>query len=74
MLQTFRNLSELADFQDILCQAGPGGTASETPENVSKVKVNPNLQFNIQVHIDPNTPDAKIELIFKNMRKYLGKE
>jgi hypothetical protein len=29
------------------------------------------LQVNLQVHIDPNTPDEKIETIFKNMRKYL---
>jgi hypothetical protein len=77
MLQTFRNLSELADFQDILCEEGVGGLvpAAAIPETEPEVKVNPHLQLSIQIHIDPNTPDDKIETIFKNMRRYLlGKE
>jgi hypothetical protein len=41
--------------------------ASEKP----KVKILPNLQLNIQIHISPDTSDEKIEVIFKNMRKYL---
>jgi hypothetical protein len=73
MLQTFRYLSESADFQDIMCESGssvPPEPASEE-EAVPKIKVNPNLQLNIQIHINPATPDEKIEVIFKNMRKYL---
>jgi hypothetical protein len=73
MLQTFRSLSELADFQDLLCNEGT--TEQELPPTIPEVKVNPNLQLNLQIHIDPNTPDDKIETIFRNMRKYLlGKE
>jgi hypothetical protein len=72
MVATFRFLSELADFQDIMCEEGPGQKVSlPESENVRDVKVNPNLQLNIQIHIDPNTSDEKIESIFKNMQKYL---
>jgi hypothetical protein len=76
MVQTFRNLSEPADFQDLLCDLESERQApKEEKEIVTNVKVNPNLQLNVQVHIDPDTPDEKIEAIFKNMRKYLmGKE
>jgi hypothetical protein len=77
MLETFRNLSEQADFQDILCTDGAPEPATPVSREASlpEVKVNPNLQLNIQVHIAPDTPEEKIEAIFKNMRKYLlGKE
>jgi hypothetical protein len=76
LVYTFRALCDLADFQDILCEEGsPEVEQLPTPENLPDVKVNPNLQLNIQVHIDPSTPDDKIETIFKNMRRYLlGKE
>jgi len=73
MVQTFRNLASMADFQDLLSQYEFPEPASEKAQSEpeAKVKVNPNLQLNIQVHIDPNTPDEKIEAIFKNMQKYL---
>jgi hypothetical protein len=72
MVHTFRLLSETADFQDLLCASGPGGsTSTNEGEKMTNVKVNPNLQLNIQIHIDPNTPEDKIEAIFKNMKKYL---
>jgi hypothetical protein len=77
MVQTFRYLSESADFQDIMCEAGPQELPNLPPEGESlpEAKVNPNLQLNIQIHIDPATSDQKIEAIFKNLRKYLlGKE
>jgi hypothetical protein len=77
MLQTFRNLVEPADFQDLLYQEGSKETVHPTGEDRTglKVKVNPDLQINLQVHIDPETSDEKIETIFKNMRKYLlGKD
>jgi hypothetical protein len=76
MLETFRVMNEFADYQDLM--DGSKSNALLTPathETEPQVIVNPNLQWNIQVHIDPNTPDDKIETIFKNMRKYLlGKE
>jgi hypothetical protein len=72
MVDAFRLLSETADFQDLLCVSGSGeSTSTNEGEKVANVKVNPNLQLNIQIHIDPNTPEDKIEAIFKNMKKYL---
>ncbi len=70
-LQTFRALTESADFQEVLCEAGEPAAPSKAPETSPTVKVNPNPQFTIQVRIDLNTSDEKIETIFKNMRKYL---
>jgi hypothetical protein len=35
------------------------------------VDVSPKLQLNIEIHIAAETPDDKIEIIFKNMKKYL---
>ena len=32
------------------------------------------MQLTIQIHIDPQTSDEKIEVIFKNMQKYLLKK
>jgi hypothetical protein len=71
MLDTFRALCELADFQNVMGVEEPAKKALSTTGNLAPVKVNPNLQLNIQIHIDPNTPDAKIDVIFKSMRKYL---
>ncbi len=72
ILETFRRLSELADFQDLMCDdEQPASGPPEVAETAPAVKVNPNLQLNIQIHIDPNTSEEKIEAIFKNMKKYL---
>ena len=72
MVETFRNLSELADFQDLLCVEGTERPPSiEEIKAMPDVKIDPNLQLNIQIHIHPDTPEEKIEAIFKNMRKYL---
>jgi hypothetical protein len=78
-LETFRALSEMADFQDTLNDydyVEPAVTPKMPElETIPQLKVDPNLQMNIQIHIDPNTPDEKIETIFKYMRKYLlGKD
>jgi hypothetical protein len=71
MLETFRALNELADFQDVMSDIG-ASKATLAEENIMPdVKVNPNLQLNIQIHIDPNTSDEKVETIFKNLHKYL---
>lgn len=77
MLETFRVLNDFADYSDLMDGNGFNGLLppAKEEEKVSQIKVDPNLQVNIQVLIDPNTPDEKIETIFKNMRKYLlGKE
>jgi hypothetical protein len=77
MLETFRILNDFADYSDLLDEKEYNGLLPSTKmeEKVPQVKVDPNLQLNIQVLIDPNTSDEKIETIFKNMRKYLlGKE
>ena len=71
MVETFRALSNLADFQDLLEPDGPANSTSGLVGEEQNIKVNPNLQLNIQVHIDPATPNDKIETIFKSMRKYL---
>jgi hypothetical protein len=72
MVEAFRKLTELADFQDLLCAGGSDGLSSKENEKTNpNVKVDPHLQLNIQIHIDPQTPDSKIETIFKSMRKYL---
>jgi hypothetical protein len=77
MLETFRILNDFADYSELLDgDAFPGLLPpAKVEEKLPQIKVDPNLQVNIQVLIDPNTPDEKIETIFKNMRKYLlGKE
>lgn len=74
MVQTFRNLCGLADFE-----AAPAATPISkpsvplpSPEEVTpEVKVAPHLQINIEIHIAADTSDDKIETIFKNMKKYL---
>ena len=74
-LETFRALSEMADFQDSLNDfdyVEPAVTPKMPElETLPRLKVDSNLPVNIQIHIDPNTPDEKIETIFKYMRKYL---
>jgi hypothetical protein len=74
-LETFRALCEMADFQDVLTEydsvepAMPVQLPIASP--MPQIKVDPNIQMNIQIHIDPSTSDEKIETIFKNLRKYL---
>jgi hypothetical protein len=73
MVETFHILNNFADYQDLMDDSGSNDLLPADTETKKKpqIKVNPNPQWNIQVHIDPNTPDEKIETIFKNMRKYL---
>jgi hypothetical protein len=71
MLQTFRALSDLADFQELLDPNAPAGSSADPVADELSVKINPNLQLNIQIHIDPATPDEKIDTIFKSLRKHL---
>jgi hypothetical protein len=72
ILSTFRTLSSHADF------AGVGVVPEEpTPKyrreeaEEGRVRVEPKIQLNIEIHIAPDTPDDKIETIFKNMKQYL---
>jgi hypothetical protein len=39
-----------------------------TPD--SRVRVNPNIQLNFELHFELDMPDEKIEAIFKYMKKY----
>jgi len=71
MLVTFHVLCELADFQDLLSPEQASEPLPLPNKGDIEIKINPNLQLNIQIHIDPQTPDEKIEAIFRNMRKYL---
>jgi hypothetical protein len=71
MLATFRSLIEPADFQDMLADMDNPEPSAPLALAEGAVRVDPAPQFNIQVHIDASTPDEKIEVIFKNMRKYL---
>jgi hypothetical protein len=45
--------------------------AVEPRHSRSVTDISPRLQLNIEIHIAPDTSDDKIEVIFKNMRKYL---
>lgn len=54
-------------------QKEPLATVSQhnVKNNKPSLTVSPNLQLNIQIHIAADTPDEKIEAVFKNMRTYL---
>lgn len=73
MVETFRNLCAFADFKAVLEEVTPEVTPPppSREEVTPKVKIAPNLQLNIEIHIAADTPDDKIETIFKNMKKYL---
>jgi len=72
ILSTFQALCRHADF------AGVGVAPEEpTPKHrreeaeEGRVKVEPRIQLNIELHIAADTPDDKIETIFRNMKQYL---
>lgn len=74
MVQTFRNLCGLADFEaaPVAAPIPKPSVPLPSPEEVTpEVKVAPHLQLNIEIHIAADTSDDKIETIFKNMKKYL---
>lgn len=72
IVSTFRNLCSHADFTDAEVI---GEEAIREPEKRKEVegiaKVEPRIQLNIEIHIAADTPDDKIETIFKNMKQYL---
>lgn len=75
IVSTFKTLCSQADFSPVEI----GGTDEVKIINQSsgeitkhpRVKVEPNLQINIELHIASDTPDNKIGVIFENMRRYL---
>jgi hypothetical protein len=71
ILSTFQALCSHADFAgvDVAPQEPPKYRREEAEEG--RVKVEPKIQLNIEIHIAPDTPDDKIEKIFKNMKQYL---
>lgn len=73
IVATFKTLCSLADFSTIAINEV--GVIKEPQREGTieqhKVKVEPNIQVNVEIHIAPDTPDDKIEAIFKNMRRYL---
>ena len=73
MLTTFRTLCSQADFAGVDVtkeKPTPEPKEAEIGEE-RKVKVEPKIQLNIEIHIAPDTPDDKIETIFRNMKQYL---
>lgn len=72
ILSTFRTLCSHADFAVV------EGIKEEPTREYAKreaveagVRVEPRIQLNLEIHIAADTPDDKIETIFKNMKKYL---
>lgn len=71
---TFTTLCSKSDFgvynRGIAGMAGQVGASTQgVPQE--QVRVSPNLQLNIELHISADMTEEKIETIFKNMRKYL---
>lgn len=67
MLSTLKTLCSLADFSAVPTPKYEelGGAEGR------RVKVEPKIQLNIEIHIAADTPDDKIKTIFENMKKYL---
>jgi hypothetical protein len=72
ILSTFQTLCNHADFTEVETP-----TKEQAREYVSakgeesRVRIEPKIQVNIEIHIASDTPDDKIETIFKNMKLYL---
>jgi len=72
ILSTFLALCSKADFSGV-------GVAPEEPPlkhkreegEKERIKIEPKIQLNIEIHIAPDTPDDKIKIIFENMKTYL---
>jgi hypothetical protein len=72
ILSTFLALCSKADFAGVsVAPEEPPPKYRREEAEEGKVKVEPKIQLNIGIHIAPDTPDDKIETIFKNMKKYL---
>lgn len=72
IVATFRNLCNHADFTDVEVIGEETIRESEKRKEVEGIaKVESRIQLNIEIHIAADTPDDKIEAIFKNMKQYL---
>ncbi len=72
MLTTFKAFCDLADFSDAIVVEEPTREFKGLEgEEKRRVKVEPRIQVNVEIHIAADTPDEKIEAIFRNMRQYL---
>lgn len=72
ILATFRTLSSHADFAGAAVVEEKPTRKYETVEaEEGRVRVEPRIQLNIEIHIAADTPADKIETIFKNMKQYL---
>jgi len=73
IVSTFRTLCSLANFT--VAPAIKGVPTREPVqlegEEERRVRVEPRIQLNIEIHIAADTPDDKIETIFKNIKQYL---
>jgi len=74
IVMTFKTLCKFADFEAAPAEP-PISDLTVYPRPAEKVtpqvKFTPNLQLNIEIHIAADTPDDKIETIFRNMKNYL---
>lgn len=72
ILSTFRTLSGHADFGGVaVIEEKPRREYERGEAEEGRVRVEPRIQLNIEIHIAADTPDDKIETIFKNMKQYL---
>jgi len=72
MLSTFRTLCSHADFAGVaVTEEEPTREHEREKAEEGRVRVEPRIQLNIEIHIAADTPDDKIEKIFKNMKQYL---
>lgn len=74
MVSTFSALCKEADFAAVeVTHEEPTREheAMEAVEGRGRVRVEPRVQVNVEIHIAADTPDDKIGMIFKNMKKYL---
>lgn len=73
ILTTFLALCRRADFSGVpTVQKEPiSGYERLEGKEEGRVRVEPRIQLNIEIHIAADTPDDKIEKIFKNMKQYL---
>ena len=56
---------------DIKVKGESGHEIKPPTDDKKKVRFEPKIQVNIEIHISPDTQDDKIKLIFENMKTYL---
>jgi len=71
ILSTFKTLCSHADFVGVAAKEEPIREYARGEAEEGRVRVEPGIQLNIEIHIAADTPDDKIEIIFKNMKQYL---